>query len=233
MSLTVDRPVEPTPGEPPRALARAEGLELLGEVSGSGYKDGRRARPPRRRADGAARAAAVRAARGGRRGARPRRARRRDVRAARARASTSRARRQRSPRSSPSRACSPAPRRTRRRRSNPLLALRWKVLVHRPEGDRAHHRAVRAAVPAVDRAARRSLGFAVVVWFVLIHKGVASATAQAFDKPRAAAARPRPARRVGGPSTRSATRRRAATAAAGPAAWAPASTSSGRPSTPT
>jgi len=40
MSLTVDRPVEPTPGEPPRALARAEGLELLGEVSGSGYKEG-------------------------------------------------------------------------------------------------------------------------------------------------------------------------------------------------
>ena len=39
MSLTVDRPVEPTPGEPPRALARAEGLELLGDVSGSGYKD--------------------------------------------------------------------------------------------------------------------------------------------------------------------------------------------------
>src|SRR4051812_50162111 len=39
MSLTVDRPVEPTPGEPPRALAWAEGLELLGEFSGSGYKE--------------------------------------------------------------------------------------------------------------------------------------------------------------------------------------------------
>src|SRR3954462_5144265 len=40
MSVTVDRPASPTPGEAPPALARAEGLELLGEVSGSGYKDG-------------------------------------------------------------------------------------------------------------------------------------------------------------------------------------------------
>src|SRR3954462_11967340 len=40
MSVTVDRPASPTPGEAPPALARADGLELLGEVSGSGYKDG-------------------------------------------------------------------------------------------------------------------------------------------------------------------------------------------------
>src|SRR3954454_13278495 len=40
MSVTVDRPASPTPGEAPRALARAEGLELLGAVSGAGYKDG-------------------------------------------------------------------------------------------------------------------------------------------------------------------------------------------------
>src|SRR5689334_23915899 len=45
MSATVDRPAAraasaPAAAEPPRALARAEGLELLGEVSGSGYKQG-------------------------------------------------------------------------------------------------------------------------------------------------------------------------------------------------
>src|SRR3954451_17240060 len=40
MSVTVDRPASPPPGEAPRPFARAEGLELLGEVSGSGYKDG-------------------------------------------------------------------------------------------------------------------------------------------------------------------------------------------------
>src|SRR4051794_41437249 len=34
MAATVDRPVSAP------ALARAEGLELLGDVSGSGYKDG-------------------------------------------------------------------------------------------------------------------------------------------------------------------------------------------------
>jgi putative peptide zinc metalloprotease protein len=76
------------------------------------------------------------------------------------------------------------------------------------------------------------LGFAVVLWFVLIHEGVAPATAQAFDKPEllllilgltvASAA-----------FTRSGTRPPAATAVASPAAWAPASTSSGPPSTPT
>jgi hypothetical protein len=53
MSATVDRPAAPAAaapaGPPPRALARAEGLELLGEVSGSGYKAGTRLA---RRADG-------------------------------------------------------------------------------------------------------------------------------------------------------------------------------------
>src|SRR5215211_2167414 len=52
MSATVDRPAAraaTAAPDPPRALARAEGLELLGEVSGSGYKDGIRLA---RRADG-------------------------------------------------------------------------------------------------------------------------------------------------------------------------------------
>ena len=68
-------------------------------------------------------------------------------------------------------------------RSNPLLALRWKVLFTDPEGDRAHHGAVQVAVPPVDACSRRSPGSPPSCWFVLIHKGVASATAQAFDKP--------------------------------------------------
>src|SRR4051794_26291592 len=41
MSATADRPVAGTAAPAPApALARADGLELLGEVSGSGYKDG-------------------------------------------------------------------------------------------------------------------------------------------------------------------------------------------------
>src|SRR5215217_2699920 len=43
MSATADRPVTPAQTEAPPALsvlARTDGLELLGEVSGSGYKDG-------------------------------------------------------------------------------------------------------------------------------------------------------------------------------------------------
>src|SRR3954468_21708700 len=40
MSATVDAPAAPPATEAPSAPARAEGLELLGEVSGSGYKDG-------------------------------------------------------------------------------------------------------------------------------------------------------------------------------------------------
>src|SRR4051794_32094156 len=40
MSATVDRPAAPVATEAPPALARAEGLELLGDVSGSGYKQG-------------------------------------------------------------------------------------------------------------------------------------------------------------------------------------------------
>src|SRR3954449_1057176 len=40
MSATVDRPAAPAQPDELSALARAEGLELLGEVSGSGYKEG-------------------------------------------------------------------------------------------------------------------------------------------------------------------------------------------------
>src|SRR6202012_4093626 len=67
-------------------------------------------------------------------------------------------------------------------RMNPLLALRWKVLFTDPKVTRGvtapfqwlFHAPLVGGVLA---------GFAVVCWFVLIHKGVASATAQAFNRP--------------------------------------------------
>ena len=67
-------------------------------------------------------------------------------------------------------------------RSNPLLALRWKVLFTDPK--------VTGRITAPFKWLFRPwivlpalAGFAAVLWFVLIHEGVAPATAQAFDKP--------------------------------------------------
>ncbi len=67
-------------------------------------------------------------------------------------------------------------------RRNPLLALRWKVLVTDPKWTR------RLTTPFTFLFRPWLMwpiiaAFAAVVWFVLIHKGVASATAQAFHKP--------------------------------------------------
>src|SRR3954471_8849834 len=67
-------------------------------------------------------------------------------------------------------------------RMNPLLALRWKVLVTDPKVTR------RPTGPCLLLfrpwlVAAVLAGFAAVLWFVLIHKGVASATAQAFGRP--------------------------------------------------
>src|SRR3954462_11990825 len=67
-------------------------------------------------------------------------------------------------------------------RLTPLLALRWKVLVSDPDVTRritvpfTHLFRSWLLVPALA-------GFGAVAWFVLIHKGVASATAQAFRNP--------------------------------------------------
>jgi putative peptide zinc metalloprotease protein len=67
-------------------------------------------------------------------------------------------------------------------RLNPLLALRWKVLFTDPTVTRRITAPFRhlfrpwALFPVLA-------GFAVVSWFVLFHKGVASATADAFDSP--------------------------------------------------
>jgi putative peptide zinc metalloprotease protein len=65
---------------------------------------------------------------------------------------------------------------------NPLLALRWKVLVTNPVLTR------RLTAPFSFLFSPWIMGpvlagFAGVFWFVLFHKGVASATSQAFDKP--------------------------------------------------
>jgi putative peptide zinc metalloprotease protein len=65
---------------------------------------------------------------------------------------------------------------------NPLLALRWKVLVTDPVLTR------RLTAPFTFLFSRWIMwpvlaGFAAVFWFVLFHKGVAGATAQAFSSP--------------------------------------------------
>ena len=180
MSATVDLPAAPPATEAPRVLARAEGLELLGEVSGSGYKDGASLA---RRADGqmvqlgplqyglleevdgerdhAALAGAM-SERLGRRLEADHVVRIGEKLAEQGLLAGSEEN---------------AP-----PRSNPLLALRWKVLFTDPNVTRRITAPFQGlfrpwlVIPAIA-------GFLVVCWFVLIHKGVAPATAQAFDKP--------------------------------------------------
>jgi putative peptide zinc metalloprotease protein len=67
-------------------------------------------------------------------------------------------------------------------RSNPLLALRWKVLVTNPQITK------RLTAPFTTLFRPWLLwpilvAFLAVCWFVLVHKGVASATHQAFHNP--------------------------------------------------
>ena len=67
-------------------------------------------------------------------------------------------------------------------RSNPLLALRFKVLVTNPVWTRR----LTAPFTVLFRpwvVWPMLAAFAAVCWFVLVHKGVAAATAEAFDKP--------------------------------------------------
>ncbi len=67
-------------------------------------------------------------------------------------------------------------------RRNPLLALRWKVLVTNPKWTRRLTAPLSFLFnPLIMWPAVAAFG--VVFWFVLIHKGVASATAQAFHSP--------------------------------------------------
>src|SRR3954463_6455921 len=67
-------------------------------------------------------------------------------------------------------------------RSNPLLALRWKVLVTNPVVTRR----LTAPFTVLFRpwvVWPVLAAFAAVCWFVLVHQGVAAATAEAFDRP--------------------------------------------------
>ena len=183
MSATADRPAAraaSAPSDPPRALARAEGLELLGEVSGSGYKAGSRLA---RRADGQMvqlgplMYGLLEVADG-----------ERDLDALAAAMSERIGRRV-----GPEHVAKIGGRLAAQGllagyedkappRSNPLLSLRWKVLFTDPRITRAITRPFEllfrpwVLLPAL-------LGFLVVCWFVLIHKGVAAATADAFSRP--------------------------------------------------
>jgi putative peptide zinc metalloprotease protein len=180
MSATVERPAATTAPDAPGTFARAEGLELLGDVSGSGYKDGvalvRRAdgqmvqlgpllyallEAVDGRRDHDALAAAM-SERLGRQVDAEHVARIGEKLAAQGLLAGSE---QQAP-----------------PRLNPLLALRWKVLVTDPK--------ITSRITAPFTRLYRPwmlfpvlAGFAAVCWFVLIHKGVASATAQAFRNP--------------------------------------------------
>src|SRR4051794_6612027 len=174
MAATVDRPVSAP------ALARADGLELLGDVSGSGYKDGaalvRRADGQMvqlgplmyallEAVDGQRDDAAVAAAMSERLG--------KGVDAEPIALLGEKLRRQGLLAGSEDKAPP---------RLNPLLALRWKFLITDPKitgritGPFQLLFRPWLVVPVV-------LGFAAVFWFVMFQKGIASATAQAFDSP--------------------------------------------------
>src|SRR3954471_2474331 len=180
MTATVDRPAGLTAPQAPGTFARAEGLELLGEVSGSGYKDGAALV---RRADGQMvqlgrlMYALLEAIDGER------------DQAALAAAMSERLGRRVEPEHVAKLASKLAAQGMLRGfedkappRLNPLLALRWKVLVTDPK--------VTNRITAPFTQLFRPwlvlpviAGCAAVFWFVLIHKGVASATAQAFGRP--------------------------------------------------
>jgi putative peptide zinc metalloprotease protein len=180
MSTTVDRPAAHAITAGPGALARADGLELLGDVRGSGYKQGaalvRRADGQMvqltplmygllEEADGERDHAALAAAMSERLGRRLEAEHVARIGEKLADQGLLAGSEDKAP-----------------PRSNPLLALRWKVLFTDPNVTRRITAPFQwffrpwLQIPAL-------VGFGVVCWFVLIHKGVASATSQAFDKP--------------------------------------------------
>jgi putative peptide zinc metalloprotease protein len=181
MSATADRPVPAAiASPPPPALARADGLELLGAVSGSGYKDGaalvRRADGQMvqlgplmfallEAIDGSRDAPALAGAMSNRIG----REVGEDHVGALAQKLAALGLLRGSEQNAPP-------------RMNPLLALRWKVLVtndaitRRITAPFVHLFRPWLVVPVLA-------GFVAVCWFVLVHKGVASATAEAFHSP--------------------------------------------------
>ena len=181
MTATVDRSATPAaPEEASGPLSRVEGLELLGEVSGSGYKEGvalaRRADGQMvqlgplmygllEEVDGERDNDALAAAMSERLG--------RTLEAAHVARIGEKLAEQGLLAGSEDNAPP---------RMNPLLALRWKVLFTNPNVTRRITAPFEAlfrpwiVIPAV-------VGFLAVCWFVLIHQGVAAATSQAFDNP--------------------------------------------------
>jgi len=169
-----------TPGEGVASLGRAEGVELLGPVHGSGYRDGaalvRRADGQMvqlgplmyallESADGERDRAGVAAAMSERLG---RRLDEEHVEALAEKLAAQGLLAGTEHQAPPKR--------------NPLLALRWKVLVTDPVLTR------RLTAPFTFLFSPwimfpALVGFAGVFWFVLFHKGVAGATSQAFEKP--------------------------------------------------
>ncbi len=116
-------------------------------------------------------------------------------------------------------------------RSNPLLALRWKVLVTDPKWTK---RLTTPFGPLFRPWVMWPViaGFGGVFWFVLIHKGVASATSQAFKHPGCSCSCSRSRSSRPG-STSSDMPPRRATAARRRGAWEWVCTWCGRRSTPT
>jgi len=167
-------------GRAPSGLARAEGVELLGELHGSGYKEGAALV---RRADGqmvqiGPLMYALLDSADGKRGPRELAAamsaklgRRFDAKHV-----------ERLAEKLAQQGLLAGSEHHAPPRRNPLLALRWKVLVTNPKVTR------RLTVPftflfSPFLIVPVVIGFAAVCWFVLFDKGVASATAQAFDSP--------------------------------------------------
>src|SRR3954454_3800639 len=180
MSATVSRPAAHAITAPPGALARAAGLELLGDVSGSGYKQGaalvRRADGQMvqltplmygllQEADGQRDHAALAAAMSERLGRRLEAEHVARIAEKLADQGLLAGSEHKAP-----------------PRSNPLLALRWKVLFTDPNVTRRITAPVQALfrpwilIPAV-------VGSLAVCWCVLIRRAVAPATAEAFHKP--------------------------------------------------
>src|SRR5581483_9324783 len=180
MSATANPPARPAEGQPTAALDRAEGIELLGDLHGSGYKDGAALV---RRADGQVvqlgtlMYALLENLDG-----------RRSLGELAAAMSEQTGRRfdekhvHRLAEKLAQQGLLAGTEHVAPPRRNPLLALRFKVLVTNPKVTRILTAPFMflffpvLVVPVV-------VCFAAVFWFVLLHKGVSGATAEAFQKP--------------------------------------------------
>ena len=223
MSVVDDRrdaaPVARRPRRAPRAhLGRAEGIELLGHVDGSGYKAGAALV---RRADGqmvqlgALLYALLEASTAsGASTSSPPRCRERIGAGV-----EHRARRRARARSSPRRACSRAPR-TPRRQAQPAAGAAVEGARHRPGRHDAGSRGRSRSSSARGSSSRSLAGFAATLWFVARREGHRLGDRAGLRPPGAAAADHRAGGRCRPASTSSATPRPAGTAARRPAASA-------------